>query len=216
METKVYRCMSNVKVTLIDYGMGNIWSVISALKYLDCDVTVSSDPLVIKEAETLLLPGVGSFRKAMESLQELHLDEAIIESIQNDGNKILGICLGMQLLGSKSSEDGETVGLNLIPAPVEEFSMKDAGTNKIPHIGFNQVKSRAEARLFQGLPENPDFYFVHSFRMLPSNLSGKSATCRYGTDFLAAYENDNVFATQFHPEKSQTNGLMLLRNFLAA
>lgn len=216
MEAEVYSCMSNIKVTLIDYGMGNIWSVISALKYLGCNVIVSSDPDVIKEAETLLLPGVGSFRKAMESLRNLKLDQAIIESVQGDGKKILGICLGMQLLGSRSSEDGETVGLNLIPASVEEFSMKDVGAHKIPHIGFDQVSSRAEAKLFQGLPESPDFYFVHSFRMLPTGLSGISATCRYGTDFLAAYENDNIFATQFHPEKSQTNGLMLLRNFLAA
>ena len=216
MEAEVYGCMSNVKLTLIDYGMGNIWSVLSALKYLDCNVIVSSDPVVIKESETLLLPGVGSFRKAMKSLQELNLDEAITESVQSDGNKILGICLGMQLLGSRSSEDGETVGLNLIPASVEEFSMKDVGANKIPHIGFDQVSSRSEAKLFQGLPESPDFYFVHSFRMMPAGLSGISATCRYGTDFLASYENDNIFATQFHPEKSQTNGLMLLRNFLAA
>ena len=216
MEAEVYSCMSNIKVTLIDYGMGNIWSVISALKYLGCNVIVSSDPNVIKEAETLLLPGVGSFRKAMESLRNLKLDQAIIESVQGDGKKILGICLGMQLLGSRSSEDGETVGLNLIPASVEEFSMKDVGAHKIPHIGFDQVSSRAEAKLFQGLPESPDFYFVHSFRMLPTGLSGISATCRYGTDFLAAYEKDNIFATQFHPEKSQTNGLMLLRNFLAA
>ena len=216
MEAEVYSCMSNIKVTLIDYGMGNIWSVISALKYLGCNVIVSSDPDVIKEAETLLLPGVGSFRKAMESLRNLKLDQAIIESVQGDGKKILGICLGMQLLGSRSSEDGETVGLNLIPASVEEFSMKDVGAHKIPHIGFDQVSSRAEAKLFQGLPESPDFYFVHSFRMLPTGLSGISATCRYGTDFLAAYEKDNIFATQFHPEKSQTNGLMLLRNFLAA
>jgi glutamine amidotransferase len=208
--------MSNIKVTLIDYGMGNIWSVISALKYLDCNVIVSSDPDVIKEAETLVLPGVGSFRKAMESLRYLNLDQAIIESVQRDENKILGICLGMQLLGSKSSEDGETVGLNLIHTPVEEFSMNDVGTNKIPHIGFDQVSSQPESKLFQGLPANPDFYFVHSYRMLPSGLNGKSATCRYGTDFLAAYENDNIFATQFHPEKSQTNGLMLLKNFLAA
>jgi glutamine amidotransferase len=216
MEAQVYSCMSNIKVTLIDYGMGNIWSVISALKYLDCNVIVSSDPDVIKEAETLVLPGVGSFRKAMESLRYLNLDQAIIESVQRDENKILGICLGMQLLGSKSSEDGETVGLNLIHTPVEEFSMNDVGTNKIPHIGFDQVSSQPESKLFQGLPANPDFYFVHSYRMLPSGLNGKSATCRYGTDFLAAYENDNIFATQFHPEKSQTNGLMLLKNFLAA
>jgi len=215
MDAEVYSCMSNLKVTLIDYGMGNIWSVISALKYLDCNVIVSSDPGVIKEAETLVLPGVGSFRKAMESLRYLNLDQAIIESVQRDENKILGICLGMQLLGSKSSEDGETVGLNLIHTPVEEFSMNDVGTNKIPHIGFDQVSCQPESKLFQGLPANPDFYFVHSYRMLPSGLNGKSATCRYGTDFLAAYENDNIFATQFHPEKSQTNGLMLLKNFLA-
>jgi glutamine amidotransferase len=216
METKVYSRMSNYEVTLIDYGMGNIWSVVSALKYLGCDVNVSSDPDVIKEAEILLLPGVGSFRKAMESLRSLELDRAIIESVQGDGNKILGICLGMQLLGSKSSEDGETVGLNLIHTPVEEFSINDVGTNKIPHIGFDQVTSHSESMLFQGLPQNPDFYFVHSYRMLPSDLDGKSAICRYGVDFLAAYENDNIFATQFHPEKSQTNGLMLLKNFLAA
>ena len=119
-------------------------------------------------------------------------------------------------ISKESSEDGETVGLNLIHTPVEEFSINDVGTNKIPHIGFDQVTSHSESMLFQGLPQNPDFYFVHSYRMLPSDLDGKSAICRYGTDFLAAYENDNIFATQFHPEKSQTNGLMLLKNFLAA
>lgn len=208
--------MSDLQVTIIDYGMGNIWSVVSALKYLDCNVIVSSDPFVIKESKTLLLPGVGSFRKAMNSLKELSLDEAIIESVQSDGNKILGICLGMQLLGTRSTEDGETAGLNLITAPVEEFSVNKVGAIKIPHIGFDQVSCQDDAKLFKGLPGTPDFYFVHSFRMLPSGLSGISATCRYGTDFLAAYENDNVFATQFHPEKSQTNGLILLRNFLAA
>lgn len=207
--------MTNANVTIIDYGMGNIWSVISALKYLNCDVEVSSDPSVIQSAGTLLLPGVGSFRKAMDSLRGLHLDEAIIDSVQGSGRKILGICLGMQLLGSRSTEDGETTGLNLIPTPVEEFSVDDVGTNKIPHIGFDQVSSRTDSCLFQGLPDNPDFYFVHSFRMKPAGLPGKPATCNFGTEFLAAYENENIFATQFHPEKSQTNGLMLLKNFLA-
>jgi glutamine amidotransferase len=207
--------MTNTKVTIIDYGMGNIWSVISALKYLNCEVEVSSDPSVVKSARTLLLPGVGSFRKAMNSLQSLQLDEVIIDSVQGSGRKILGICLGMQLMGSKSTEDGETTGLNLIPTSVEEFSVDDVGTNKIPHIGFDQVSCPADSKLFQGIPENPDFYFVHSFRMEPANLPGKLATCNYGKDFLAAYENENVFATQFHPEKSQTNGLMLLKNFLA-
>ena len=207
--------MTNTTVTIIDYGMGNIWSVISALNYLNYDVEVSSDPSIIKSARTLLLPGVGSFRKAMESIRDLRLDDAIAECVQGSGSKILGICLGMQLMGSKSTEDGETAGLNLIPTPIEEFSQDDVGTNKIPHIGFDQVSSSAEMQLFKGLPENPDFYFVHSFRMKPTNLPGKSATCNYGMEFLAAYENENIFATQFHPEKSQTNGLMLLKNFLA-
>lgn len=208
--------MNSANVTIIDYGMGNIWSVISALKYLNYDVEVSSDPSVIRSSGKLLLPGVGSFRKAMESLRELRLDEAIIDSVQGKGRSILGICLGMQLMGTKSTEDGETTGLNLIPTLVEEFSVDDVGANKIPHIGFDQVSSRTDSRLFQGLPENPDFYFVHSFRMKPVGLPGKTATCNYGTDFLAAYENENIYATQFHPEKSQTNGLMLLQNFLAS
>jgi glutamine amidotransferase len=207
--------MTNANVTIIDYGMGNIWSVVSALKYLNCEVEVSSDPSVIMSASTLLLPGVGSFRKAMNSLRGLHLDEAIIESVQGSGKKILGICLGMQLMGSESTEDGKSTGLNLIPTSVEAFSVGDVGAKKIPHIGFDQVSSLTDFQLFQGIPENADFYFVHSFRMKPANLPGKKATCNYGTEFLAAYENDNVFATQFHPEKSQTNGLMLLKNFLA-
>jgi glutamine amidotransferase len=207
--------MINSNVTIIDYGMGNIWSVISALKYLNCDVEVSSDPLVIQSAGTLLLPGVGSFRKAMNSLRDLHLDEVIIDSVQGSGIKILGICLGMQLMGSNSTEDGETTGLNLIPTSVEAFSVGEVGAKKIPHIGFDQVSSVSDSQLFQDMPENPDFYFVHSFRMKPANLPGKPAICNYGSDFLAAYENDNVFATQFHPEKSQTNGLMLLKNFLS-
>jgi glutamine amidotransferase len=206
--------MRSRNVTIIDYGMGNIWSVASALKYLNCSIEVTSDPDLVKGADVLLLPGVGSFRKAMMSLRSLFLDEAIIESVQRRGGKILGICLGMQLLGSESSEDGKTTGLNLIPTPVAEFSVSDVGVKKIPHIGFDQVLGNADSKLFHGLQENPDFYFVHSFKMNPVDLPGKVSTCNYGTEFLAAYENENVFATQFHPEKSQTNGLILLKNFL--
>lgn len=216
MESKVHDHMSKVRVTLVDYGMGNIWSVVSALKFLGADITVSSDPKVVKDANALLLPGVGSFRKAMESLRNLNLDEAIIESTQNLDHKILGICLGMQLMGSRSSEDGMTEGLNLIPTPVEEFSKEEVGIRKIPHIGFDQVSFPPQSRLFKGLPEDSDFYFVHSFRMLGFDLKRNSAICDYGREFLAAYEENNIFATQFHPEKSQTNGLMLLKNFLAA
>lgn len=207
--------MMNSRITVIDYGMGNIWSVLSALRYLGCNPMVSSDPNEIARAESLLLPGVGSFRKAMITLRETGLDQAILEAVQTKGRGILGICLGMQLMGSRGSEDGDMAGLGLIPNSVDMFTAQEIGTNKIPHIGFDLVRSKPDARLFRGLPIAADFYFVHSYRMLPDGLSGKTATCMYGTEFLAAYEQDNIFATQFHPEKSQTNGLMLLKNFLA-
>ena len=202
-------------VTVIDYGMGNLWSVMSALQYLGCDPVISGEPNEITAADTLVLPGVGSFRKAMLVLKQRGLDQAIIEAVRNNGRKILGICLGMQLMGTSSSEDGNTVGLGLIPTAVDKFSPQEVVTNKIPHIGFDLVTGNPEARLFQGLTNAADFYFVHSYRMLPAGLKGKVSTCNYGTDFLAAYEQDNIFATQFHPEKSQTNGLILLKNFLA-
>ncbi|MDP3651337.1 MAG: imidazole glycerol phosphate synthase subunit HisH [Rhodoferax sp.] len=202
-------------ITVIDYGMGNIWSVLSALRYLGCTPVVSNDPDEIVRAESLLLPGVGSFRKAMYSLRESSIDQAILEAVHVKGSKILGICLGMQLMGSQGHEDGETPGLGLIPNSIDLFTPYEIGPNKIPHIGFDLVNSRPDSILFQGLPNAADFYFVHSYRMLPHGLKGKAATCFYGTEFLAAYELDNIFATQFHPEKSQTNGLMLLENFLS-
>jgi glutamine amidotransferase len=206
--------MSKPNVTVIDYGMGNLWSVISSLHYLGCNPIVSGDPHQIATADSLILPGVGSFRKAMMALQDKFLDQAIIETIQTKGTKILGICLGMQLMGTSSSEDGATTGLGLINSVVEKFTPQEIGSNKIPHIGFDLVHSQSDSHLFKGLPQSADFYFVHSYRMLAADLVGKPATCHYGVEFLASYEQDNIFATQFHPEKSQTNGLILLKNFL--
>ena len=206
--------MSDPNITVIDYGMGNLWSVLSAIRYLGSNPVVSRDPDEIVRADTLLLPGVGSFRKAMISLQKNGLDQAIVEAVQTKGTKILGICLGMQLMSLSSTEDGNTVGLGLIPAEVDKFSVKEVGVKKIPHIGFDVVQSQSEWSLFAGLKNSSDFYFVHSYRLLPTALSGNCAICNYGVDFLAAYEKNNIFATQFHPEKSQTNGLMLLKNFL--
>jgi imidazole glycerol-phosphate synthase subunit HisH len=215
MEAKVCGGMNKPNVTVIDYGMGNLWSVLSALRYLGCNPLISVDPDEITRADSLLLPGVGSFRKAMIALAKQGLDQAIIEAVKTRDSKILGICLGMQLMGCSSSEDGDTVGLGLIPGAVDKFTFHEIGANKIPHIGFDSVCSLPDAQLFKGLQQTADFYFVHSYRMLPAGLSSKTATCNYGIEFLAAYEQDNIFATQFHPEKSQTNGLMLLKNFLA-
>jgi glutamine amidotransferase len=207
--------MSKSSITVIDYGMGNLWSVLSALRYLGFNPEVTVDPDVILNAQKLLLPGVGSFSKAMSALTLSGLDQAIIEAVRYKEKKILGICLGMQLMGISSSEDGDTLGLGLIPGVVDKFTPDEVGVNKVPHIGFDLVQSHPDSRLFKDLNKVADFYFVHSYRMLSPGLSGKSSTCNYGIEFLAAYEQENIFATQFHPEKSQTNGLILLKNFLA-
>lgn len=207
--------MKRQNITIIDYGMGNLWSILSALQYLGCNPKISNDPGEIQNADALLLPGVGSFRKAMCALKKNNLDQAIVDAVKIKSRKILGICLGMQLLGTDSTEDGFTSGLGLISNGVDKFSTQNIEIYKIPHVGFNLVHSHPGAHLFKGLPQASDFYFVHSYRMLPNGLSGTSATCNYGDIFLASYEQDNIFATQFHPEKSQTNGLLLLQNFLA-
>jgi len=204
----------NQNLIVVDYGMGNIWSVLSALRYLGAVPQVSNDPDMVLKADLIILPGVGSFRKAMETLKSSGLDQAMIEAVKSGGVKILGICLGMQLLGSHGTEDGEIDGLGLINNKVNKFTEKELGRNKIPHIGFNSVSLSDKKGLFQNLSDNPDFYFVHSYRLLPEELAGRTAICSYGIDFLAAFEVDNICGTQFHPEKSQTNGLILLKNFL--
>lgn len=202
------------RITIVDYGMGNIGSVVGALGFLGAEPNVTSEPDDVKSSHILLLPGVGSFRKAMEKLRQTGLDQAILEAVKTRGSRILGICLGMQLLGSHSTEDGETNGLELIPNRVDRFTPEELGKNKIPHIGFNNVRFSERKGLFSQLPEMADFYFVHSYRMLKEQLEGRTATCDYGIEFLAGFDNGNICGTQFHPEKSQTNGLILLKNFI--
>jgi len=207
--------MNKQTVTIIDYGMGNLRSVQNAFHYLGVRADLSGDPVVVSRADTLILPGVGSFRRAMMAIRGKGIDHAIAEAVHSRDRKILGICLGMQLLGVSSPEDGHTEGLGLIKCKVDEFSELDLVGKKSPHIGFNTVNSSPKSLLFRGLPRAADFYFVHSLRMLPDGVNGLPATCDYGVEFLAAFEKDNILATQFHPEKSQTNGLKLLRNFLS-
>ena len=195
--------------------MGNLWSVYSALRYLGVVPLVSGDPDVVAGASTLILPGVGSFNKAMQALNSSGLAEALRSAVLVKQRKLLGICLGMQLLAERGDEDGTCEGLGFIPGAVERFTRGELQEGKLPHIGFNRVSADAESRLFHGVMKNSDFYFVHSYRLLANGLPGKHGLCTYGIDFLAAIEHENIFATQFHPEKSQTNGLQLLSNFLA-
>ena len=204
------------EAVIIDYGMGNLWSVKSALNFIGVETLVTSDPKKIVSAKILILPGVGAFRRAMTSLNERGISEAIVEAVGRKESKILGICLGMQLLGQSSTENGFTDGLGLITSKSEKFNNDDNSDIKIPHVGFNSVYFSEKSILFKQLERGSDFYFTHSYKMTMSNLEGLESTAQYSGDFLAAYENENIFATQFHPEKSQSNGLRLLNNFIMA
>jgi glutamine amidotransferase len=208
--------MLEQSVVIVDYGMGNLWSVQSALAHLGAKPVVSHDPQVVACASALVLPGVGSFRKAMEALHQRALVEPIRQAVKDRGVKILGICLGMQLFAQAGEEDGQTAGLGLMPGVVSRFTQEELGALKVPHVGFNAVRFTAPGRLYKGFETAAEFYFVHSFRLLAQPGEALLGLADYGVPFVASYELENVFATQFHPEKSQTNGLRLLRNFLDA
>ena len=204
------------KVTIIDYGVGNLWSVANGFRHLNCDVRIASSVDDLRNAEILILPGVGSFRRGMENLSSKHFDEELREQVSIKKKKILGICLGMQLMAEYGFEDGKTMGLGLIPGNVDQFNILTNPCLRIPHVGFNEVKISPDTNLYKGFGLIADFYFVHSYKIKPPINLSVCGICHYGEDFMASYEFENIFATQFHPEKSQDNGLKLLRNFIAA
>ncbi|MFM7771930.1 MAG: imidazole glycerol phosphate synthase subunit HisH [Acidimicrobiaceae bacterium] len=207
--------MANNEVVIIDYGMGNLWSVASAIQFLGKTPVVTGDLSKISESETLILPGVGSFRRAMNTIRNQSIDKAIFESLQNPKSKLLGICLGMQLLGASSTEDGLTKGLGLIQNEVVRLANSEISPIKIPHVGFNKVQMPKESKLFVQISADASFYFVHSYAMQILNDSSTYTTTTYGHKFVAAIESGQVSGTQFHPEKSQKNGLKVLANFLS-
>ena len=204
--------MKSRTITIIDYGMGNIGSLSNAFNYLGAKVKISTDPHKIEKSNIVILPGVGSFHKAMKIIKKNSIDKAI-ENIISKGNYIFCICLGMQLLASESFEDKFTKGLGIIPNKVNKFTFKET-KSKIPHVGFNQVFFERENKLFKGLSPGTDFYFVHSYRILPEKMKKNISTTKYGINFMSSLIKDNIYATQFHPEKSQSNGIKLLDNFL--
>ena len=206
--------MANNEVVVVDYGMGNLWSVASAIKFLGKIPVVTGDLSTISTSEALILPGVGSFRRAMDTIRKQSIDKAIFDSLQNPKTKLLGICLGMQLLGASSTEDGLTEGLGLVQNEVVRLTNSETSLIKIPHVGFNKVQMPKESKLFEQIPIDASFYFVHSYAMQILNDSSKYTTTTYGHKFVAAIEFGQVFGTQFHPEKSQKNGLKVLENFL--
>jgi imidazole glycerol-phosphate synthase subunit HisH len=199
-----------MKITIVDYGMGNIYSLQSALKFLGYDSICSNKSEDIINADKVILPGVGSFKIAMDNIIKLKIDKSIKIAVKEHNIPILGICLGMQLLGVSSTEDRFSNGLNLFEGEVTKFTDQSV---KIPHVGFNNVYYPENSTLYKGIKMNSDFYFVHSYKMKTNKIKGIGYTSN-GENFVASFEQGNIFGTQFHPEKSQTNGLLLLKNFI--
>ena len=197
-------------IAVIDYGRGNLGSVENALGRLGTRAVVTQDPRVIEDARALVLPGDGAFHDAMSSLQSLGLLDPIKAAL-DEGRPFLGICLGYQLLFTESEEFGQGKGLDVIPGTVRRFP----GGLKVPHMGWNAVEHRGDLRIFEGIPSGAHFYFVHSYYPSAADPSLPVATCTYGLTFPAAMGRGALFATQFHPEKSQRWGLKLLENFAA-
>jgi imidazole glycerol-phosphate synthase subunit HisH len=197
-------------IAVIDYGRGNLGSVEKALGRLGMRAVVTQDPSVIRDARALVLPGDGAFHDAMGNLQSLGLLEPL-QAALDEGRPFLGICLGYQLLFTESEEFGQGKGLDVIPGVVRRFP---SGL-KVPHMGWNTVQHAGDLPIFDGIPSGAHFYFVHSYYPATADASLRVATCTYGVTFPAAVGKGALFATQFHPEKSQRWGLRLLENFAA-
>lgn len=201
-----------MKIVIVDYAMGNIKSISSTLKYLGVsEIVLSADYETLKSADKIILPGVGSFAKAMSQIRQSKLDAFLQEIVIDNKKPLLGICLGMQLLGLSSTEDGVNKGLCFVNGTNTKF---DNTKLKVPHVGFNQVITHPQSRLYKGLEGTPDFYFTHSFRMLSDDDINHSLCDYYGDKFVASFEIGNVAGVQFHPELSQNNGLTLLKNYI--
>ncbi|MBN2121360.1 MAG: imidazole glycerol phosphate synthase subunit HisH [Candidatus Omnitrophica bacterium] len=201
-------------IAVVDYGLGNLRSVSKALELTGAEVIVSSKPKDLLSASGVVFPGVGAFYRGMENLRERKLNSALFKIIK-EGKPFLGICLGLQLLFTFSWEHGDTKGLDIIEGRVKRFE----GNVKVPHMGWNQVKQTQDSSpktkdLFQGIPDNSYFYFVHSYFVVPKDKSLIAATTEYGGEFTSCVCKENIFGVQFHPEKSGPLGLQILKNFI--
>jgi glutamine amidotransferase len=198
-------------IAIIDYDAGNIRSVEKACVALGRDARVTSDPEEILSADHVILPGVGAFGDCMDHLHERQLI-TVIRQVQEKGIPFLGICLGLQLLFEDSEESPGVDGLGLLKGHIVRFN--ESENLKVPHMGWNQISFPKRGRLFKDIPEGSYVYFVHSYYLKADDPSIVTAGCSYGVDFDASVECGNVFACQFHPEKSGRTGLMILKNFL--
>lgn len=202
-------------IAIIDYGMGNLRSVQKGFEKIGAEAVVTADPKLLSEAERVVLPGVGAFRDCMHNLEQGGFIEPLLKVI-TEGRPFLGICVGMQMLFTDSVEFGLHNGLNIIPGHVLRFpeTMKYADeTLKVPQMGWNQLHFKRRPPAFDGVSEGANVYFVHSYYVKPDDASVISTTTDYGFEFCSSVWQDNIVATQFHPEKSQEVGLRILKNF---
>ncbi|MBU4311080.1 imidazole glycerol phosphate synthase subunit HisH [bacterium] len=212
-------------IVIVDYGMGNLRSVQKAFQKVGQEALITSDPDKVLQASKVVLPGVGAFGKCIANLKEHHLIDPIYRFIET-GKPFLGICLGLQLLFTESEEGGVT-GLNIIKGRVKRFDFSNKGL-KVPHMGWNQIKKSPKSEVhpsnwqrqldgpksvLKGIPDGSYFYFVHSYYVEPDDKSVITATTEYGLEFASIVSKDNIYGTQFHPEKSQELGLRMLKNF---
>jgi glutamine amidotransferase len=202
-------------IVIIDYGMGNLRSVQNKLKRIGCSSEISSDPNVIGKADKLILPGVGHFANGMRKLSDLNLINSLNQKVVIGKTPVLGICLGMQLMGT-FSEEGSTAGLGWIDTKTILFRIPETDKYrfKVPHIGWNDVCIGMDSILFKDIPASAQFYFVHSYHYETSVNNMITGITNYCYDFVSCVERGNIFGTQFHPEKSQDAGMQILKNFI--
>lgn len=200
------------RIAVIDYGVSNLDSVVRAVDKLGAQPVVTSRPEEVLDSDAVILPGVGAFKQGMAGLGTLGMVDALREFALEMGRPLLGICLGMQLLASVGTEGGECPGLGLIEGRVIRFTASREW--RIPHVGWNDMHFKDPWPLFEGLGQGKDFYFVHSYHFAPEDAAHIYATTDYCCEFVSAVRKENIFGTQFHPEKSQKNGLKILQNFI--
>lgn len=201
-------------VVVIDYGMGNLGSIVNTFRRLDTAISITSDPRAIKDADKIILPGVGSFSKGIENLKKLNLIPVLEECVLEDKVPFLGICLGMQLLTEKS-EEGAVEGLGWVNAETVRFRpVLQMPHFKIPHMGWNALSAKEGASLLEGVTSDDRFYFVHSYHVSKASDDNVIATTTYGYDFPSVIQKHNIFGIQCHPERSHKSGLKVLKNFM--
>lgn len=202
-----------MKVAVVNYGMGNLASVRRALEDLGADAYIADRPADLARANRVVLPGVGAFCDGMGALSSLGWVDGLRRAVLEQGKPLLGICLGMQMLGSRSHEGGLTDGLGMIPGEVQRLDTLGCGL-RIPHVGWNEVQFKQADGLLAGIPDASDFYFVHSYALVPECSEHLIAIAPYDCEVSAVVRHENVFGCQFHPEKSSKAGRRLLKNFV--